>query len=147
MKNKESAFKELLDHKEEDNVIAQGDFPKPRWMINNSIKDDVWTLAKTGFPLSNEDRSGKTDRLSFHRLIAPGVYLTDSSYITLKKDIRNSILYLNLIGRITRPLRSRAILITATNLVLHANELRDKNNTPLIINLSEITLDDIKDYL
>jgi len=147
MKNEESAFKELLNHNEEDKAIAQEDFPKPRWMINNSVKDDVWTLARTGFPLSNEDRSGKTDSLSFHRLIAPGVYLTDSRYITLNKDIRNSILYLNLIGRITRPLRSRAILITATNLVLHANELRHKNNSPLIINLSEITIDDIKDYL
>jgi len=147
MKNKESAFKELLGHTEEDKVIAQGDFPKPRWMINSSVKDDVWTLARTGFPFSNEDSSGKTDRLSFHRLIAPGVYLTDSRYTTLKNDIRNSILYLNLIGRITRPLRSRAILITATNLALHANESRKKNNSPLIINLSEITINDIKDYL
>lgn len=147
MKNKESTFKELLDYKEVDKAITQGDFPKPRWIINNSIKDDIWTLARTGFPLSSEDRSGKTDRLSFHRLIAPGIYLTDSRYITLKKDIRNSLLYLNLIGRITRPLRSRAILITATNLVLHTNELRNKNNSPTIINLSEITIYDIKDYL
>lgn len=147
MGNLESNFKELLNHEEEAKVVASRTYPKPRWMVNNSVDDDVWKLARTAFPLSKENNLGKYDKMSFHRLIAPGTFLTDEKWKSLYNDIRNSLLYLNLIGRISRPLRSRAILTTATDLVLHSNETRTKSNLPLVINLNEICINDIKDYL
>ncbi|SDK26331.1 hypothetical protein SAMN04488540_12331 [Ferrimonas sediminum] len=122
-------------------------YPKPRWMMNDSIYDNEWMMAKSGFDSPTIINSKTCNKLSFKKLISPGEYLTDKVNEPLLTDIRNSLLYLDITERITRPKRITEILATATKLILHANEIRHADGKPPVRTLQLIKFDDIKDYL
>ncbi len=143
-----SPKRELVDYIEAVNIIEDKNYPKPRWMLNNSVDDEVWILAKTAFPatIPGEDPQS-VDKLEFKRSVSYGEYLTDPLWSPLLIDIRHSLLYLHLIGKISRPLRMRDILITTTYVIFHANELRHRTNKPPVRNLDQLTFNDLKHYL
>jgi len=73
-----SPKRELVDYIEAVNIIEDKNYPKPRWMLNNSVDDEVWILAKTAFPatIPGEDPQS-VDKLEFKRSVSYGEYLTD----------------------------------------------------------------------
>lgn len=139
--NQEVSGKQILD------CIKKGKYPKPRWMLNNSVDDHEWIIAKVGFDLSNKINSKTSRKLSFTKQISPDELLTDKANAPLLTDIMNSLLYLNLTGNISRSERISDILITSVHLITHTNELRVSQNKPMIRSLEMIKFDDIKSYL
>ena len=140
--------KELVDPVELEHIVRNMCYPKPRWMQNESVDDDTWILFRVAFKPSNgSNNMANTDKLSFMRLISPDEYLTDQLWLPLLTDIRNSLLYLDVSGKITRPLRIRDVFVSATNLILHANELRQFSGKKPIRSLDQISFDDLKSFL
>lgn len=147
-KNHINEIRELVSPNDLIDLVDSSLYPKPRWMVNDSVYDKKWKMSKVGFDFpTNKENTRICSQLSFKRLIASGEYLTDKINQILLTDIQNSLLYLDVIGRITRPKRITEILITATKLILHANELRHADSKPPIRSLELIKFDDIKDYL
>lgn len=140
--------KEKVSLPELQDIVATSTYPKPRWMLNESVYDTTWIISKVGidrnFFLKNPK---KASRHSFSRTIAPGVLLTDTTSIYLLKDVQNSLLFLDTIGKITRPKRIVDITISATNLLLHVNELRNIKQQPAVLALDTIKYDELRDYL
>ncbi|KGJ90849.1 site-specific integrase [Colwellia psychrerythraea] len=120
-------------------------YPKPSWMVNKSILDTTWEMRKTGHSL--EDNQNHTQCLSFTKEVSHNELLTDKNNQTLLEDIRNSLLYLNTKGKITRAERTSDILIAACHLILHANELQSLKNNKAIKSLTEISFEHVNDYL
>lgn len=139
--------KTLISENELIDILDNSLYPTPRWMMNDSVYDDEWLMAKVGHDAPTLISTKTCHKLSFKRLISSGEYLTDKINEPLLTDIRNSLLYLDVTGRITRPKRVADILITATQLILHTNEIRHTDAKPLIRSLELIKFDDVKDYL
>lgn len=140
--------KEKIALSELQDIVATSNYPKPRWMLNESIYDTTWIMSKVGidrnFFIENPK---KASRHSFSRTVAPGVLLTDTSSMYLLKDMQNSLLFLDTIGKVTRPKRIVDITISAINLLLHVNELRSAKQQPTVLALDTIKYDELKDYL
>ncbi|WP_417310911.1 hypothetical protein [Devosia sp.] len=115
----------------------------PRWMINHSLDDDVWIVAKTGF---DKDHN-KSVKLYFKKLLSKNELLTQNENFEILNDIKLSLIYLIDHENINRPSRLNDILIATIHLIKNANEEREKKNKPLIRNLSMISFEDITDYL
>ncbi|MFC1626207.1 hypothetical protein ACFL19_00745 [Pseudomonadota bacterium] len=143
-----SPTKELVDPVELDEIIKHTRYPKPSWMQNKSVYDHTWILFRVALS-SAKQKNGKinTDKMTFKQLVSPGEYLTEQLWEPLLTDIRNSLLYLDVSGRITRPLRIRDVFLTATRLILHANELRQTSGDQPVRNLDHIKFEELKDYL
>ncbi|RLU01651.1 hypothetical protein [Ketobacter sp.] len=140
--------KELVSPSELEKIIQKALYPKPIWMLNNSVSDEIWLLSKVGFnPTYNKENNCGYEKMSFKRLVSPGEYLTDKNWKPLLEDIRSSLLYLNVTGKISRPARIRSILVTATSLLLHVNELRRANHSPTARTLEQIKFSELVDYL
>jgi hypothetical protein len=122
-------------------------YPKPSWMLNSKVSDNVWILSKTGLELDYNENLDFGAKLSFSQAVSHSELLTDKANLPLLKDIRNSLLYLNLKGNITRPERIADILHTACYLILHANELQNNHNQNPVRSLAEISFEHLKDYL
>lgn len=120
-------------------------YPRPSWMVNKSVLDTTWKMRKTGYSL--EDNQHHTKCLYFTKEVSHNELLTDKNNQTLLEDIRNSLLYLNTKGKITRAERTLDILATACHLILHANELQTLTNNKPIRSLTEISFEHVKDYL
>ena len=140
--------KELVDPVEMDHIVRNMCYPKPRWMQNESIDDQTWILSRVAFkPSEGGNNKTNTDKMSFKRLVSPGEYLTEQLWLPLLTDIRNSLLYLDVSGKITRPSRICDVFLTATSLILHANELRLLSSKQPIRSLDHIRFEDLKSYL
>jgi len=137
--------KELHDFNKSATIDGEGFYPKPSWMLNESVFDTTWVIARTGHALAgNQNLSGN---LTFARKVSHSELLTDKINQPLLKDVRNSLLYLNTKGKITRSERTGDILKTACHLILHANELQDLKSLNPIRSLTEISFEHIKSYL
>ncbi len=128
-------------------MIESNNYPKPSWMLNKSIFDSTWVLSKTGLELDYNKNLDFGQKLCFANKTSHNELLTDEVNRFLLDDLRNSLLYLNIKGKINRPERVYDILHTACYLLLHANELQTLNNLKPIRNLSEISFEHLKDYL
>lgn len=122
-------------------------YSKPSWLMNDSVFENVWMLAKVGFDAPVIINSKTCTKLRFKRLISSSEYLTDKINEPLLTDIRNSLLYLYSIEKLTRPQRAHTVLSTAIKLILHTNEIRHADAKPLIRSLDQIKFSDVKDYL
>ncbi|MEZ8804256.1 hypothetical protein AB6D78_24160 [Vibrio splendidus] len=143
-----SAIKELVDPNELSAIVNASVYPKPRWMLNDSVYDKTWLLSKLGMEISFfEKNKHKSSTCSFEKRTAPNEHLTDKINESLLTDIQNSLLYLDTIGKITRPIRIVEITRSVTKLINHANELRQAKNKPLVRSLEHIKFDELKDYL
>ena len=141
-------IKELLGPTDLDEAVQSARYPKPQWMVNESIYDTTWLLAKVGFDRDFHIKNREdADKLRFDREVSPGEYLTESKWKPLLTDIQNSILYLDVTGKITRPRRVRDILCTTAHLFLHVNELRSAANKPAAMSFDQIRLDELTHYL
>tara|TARA_R110001583_G_scaffold33071_1_gene112006 strand:- start:2900 stop:4900 length:2001 start_codon:yes stop_codon:yes gene_type:complete len=140
-----SPFKERHDPSILIPIDKDGIYPKPSWMLNESVLDTTWIVGKTGHP--SKATYKRTAKISFDQEISSNELLTDRSNLALLEDIRNSLLYLSAKGKMTRPRRSFDVLLTACHLVFHANEMQDQINKPHIKILSEISFEHVKDYL
>lgn len=140
-----SPHKELHDPNKSATIDSMDCYPKPTWMLNESILDTTWVMGKTGHAL--EDNQNLTQHLSFAREVSHNELLTDKINQPLLEDVRNSLLYLNTKGKITRAGRTSDILRTACHLILHANELQGLKNQKPIRSLTEISFEHVKDYL
>lgn len=141
-------FKENIDLKEISGIIDSSHYPKPRWMLNESIREHTWLLSKVGFdPSFHEKYKNKARKLCFDRTVARGESLTDQINLPLLTDIQNSLLYLDITGKITRPSRVSDILLSATHLIHHANELRHARKEIPVRSLEQIKFEELKDYL
>ncbi|MGF1862960.1 hypothetical protein [Photobacterium profundum] len=142
------AIKELVEPNDLLGIINNSSYPKPRWMLNESIYDKTWLLSKLGIEVSFfEQHKNKATKHSFKKKVAPNEYLTDKKNEALLTDIQNSLLYLDTTGKITRPKRIVDITASATKLINHANELRHAKNKPLVWSLEQIKFEELKDYL
>ena len=139
------SHKELHDPNKSATIDGEDSYPKPSWMLNESVFDTTWEMAKTGHAL--EGNLNLTRNLSFAREVSHNELLTDKINQPLLEDVRNSLLYLNTKGKITRAERTSDILRTVCHLILHANELQDLRNLKPIRSLREISFEHIKDYL
>jgi len=137
--------KELHDPNKSATIDGEDCYSKPSWMLNESVFDTTWVMGRTGYAL--EDNQNLTLSLSFSREVSHNELLTDKINQSLLEDVRNSLLYLNTKGKITRAERTRDILHTACHLILHANELQDLTKQKPIRSLTEISFEHIKDYL
>ncbi|RZQ53757.1 hypothetical protein C1E23_07780 [Pseudoalteromonas phenolica] len=138
-------YKELYDSKQPNTLSDSDSYPKPTWMLNKSVFDTTWVMGKTGHSL--EGNQNLTQAISFARPISQNELLTDKINQPFLEDIRNSLLYLNTKGKITRAERSADILRTACHLTLHANELQAQKKQNPIRSLMEISFDHVIDYL
>ncbi|MBE4464862.1 hypothetical protein HJ014_09205 [Vibrio parahaemolyticus] len=140
--------KEKIPLSELQGIVKTSSYPKPRWMLNESVYDTTWITSKVGvdrdYFLENPKKASKH---SFKRAIAPGIFLTDPLSIDLLKDIQNSLLFLSMMGKINRPKRIVDITLAASNLLLHANELREARQQPKVLTLDTIKYEELKDYL
>jgi hypothetical protein len=143
-----SPTKELVDLVELAHIVEHSAYPKPRWMLNESIRDLIWILARIGTkPTEREISENVTDEMPFKRLVSPSEYLTEQAWTPLLTDLQDSLLFLDNAGKITRPLRIRDVFYSATNLILHTNELRQTEGKQLVRSLDAIKFEDIKSYL
>ncbi len=126
-------------------IAGKVHYPKPSWMLNESVDDTIWEMWRTGHALGNNQHH--TRRLSFEREVSHNELLTNTNNQFLLEDLRNSLLYLNVKGHIRRPERTGDILRSACRLILHANELQFSKNKNPIRSLAEISFEHIKDYL
>ncbi|MFS2263313.1 hypothetical protein [Vibrio vulnificus] len=141
-------IRELVDPNEIISITESSKYPRPRWMLNSSVEDENWLVSKVGFDLpKNKHQIHHYRNISFAKSVSKDECLTDEGNKALLNDIRNSLLYLDVTGRITRPGRISDILITSTKLILHANELRALESKPKVRHLTHITWHDIEDYL
>ncbi|MBB1276920.1 MULTISPECIES: hypothetical protein [Pseudoalteromonas] len=138
-------YKELHDPNKSATMNKVDSYPKPSWMMNESVFDTTWVIAKTGYAL--EDNQNLTRNLTFAREVSHNELLTDKINKPLLEDVRNSLLYLNTKGKITRAERTGDILKTACHLIFHANELQKLKNQKPIRTLAEISFEHVKDYL
>ncbi len=128
-------------------IVEGFTYSKPNWMLNESIYDATWKVAKVGTELYRyENTKIKPLKISFRKKVASNEYLTDKINHSLLLDIQHSFIYLYTIGKITRPMRFGEILLSITKLIRHANELRQNNKSQPIRNLSQINIEDLKSY-
>ena len=127
--------------------LKNAKYPKPRWMLNKSVNDHEWIIAKVGMDLSNVINSKNSRKLSFKKRISPNEYLTDRANEPLLTDIINSILYLNITGNISRSERISDIFNAMIHLIRHANEIRVMQGKASIRSLEMIKFHDVESYL
>ncbi|WP_219702210.1 hypothetical protein [Marinomonas lutimaris] len=139
-------YKELYDPDDSGNIDEVDCYPKPTWMINESVFDTTWELSKTGYDIENFKKNNSR-KLSFSKETSSNELLTDKINRPLLDDLRNSLLYLNTKGKISRPERAADILSTACHLIKHANELQELNKNKPIRSLAEISFNHLKSYL
>lgn len=94
-------------------LAESGQYPKPRWMLNDSIGDDEWHIARNGFDIpSTQPYKRESYRiLSFHKEIALGELLTNTQNSELLHDLKISFLYLSFSDAVSRPQRFLGFLI------------------------------------
>jgi len=142
----------LAAHKEQDpeklaTIVETHCYPKPSWMLNESIFDTIWRVSITGFEVDYSKNLNHGRDVSFAFQVSHNELLTDKTNQPLLEDLRNSLLYLNVKGKITRPERIADVLICACYLILHENELRRLKGQNPIRSLAEISFEHTKDYL
>lgn len=143
----------MSPHKERHNPDQLADisegycYPKPSWMLNRKISDNTWILSKTGWDVDYNENLDFGTKLPFAKAVSHNELLTDKTNQPLLEDIRNSLLYLDVKGNISRPERISDILNTMCYLILHANELQNTRNQKPIRSLAEISFEHLKDYL
>ncbi len=140
-----SPHKELVEPNKSLNVDTYGNYPKPTWMLNESVSDTIWEVGKTGHVL--EAYKIEPNNIYFSRQVSHCELLTDECNKHLLEDIRNSILYLNTKGKISRAERAADILNSACHLIFHVNEIQELKKMPPIRSLAEIRFSHIKSYL
>jgi len=130
-------------------LAESGQYPKPRWMLNDSIEDDEWHIARSGFdiPSSPPYKRENYRILSFHKEIALGELLTNAKNSGLLYDLKISFLYLSFIDAVSRPQRFLEIFNSIISLIRHANELRKNQDKPIIRHLNMINFTDTDKYL
>jgi hypothetical protein len=135
-------FSKLVDSAE------KFEYALPRWLVNDNIYDNVWLASKVAIDIAyyrkNKDKALK---INFKRKVSGAEYLTDPINEPLLKDITHSLLYLDARGKTPRPLRVKNIIIAVTDLIRHANEIRQKRSKPLVRGLDQIKLVELKDYI
>ncbi len=143
-----SPHKELYDPNKIADIAEVDFYPKPTWMLNESVFDNTWVMARTGYEVEDgQNQNPKTRQLSFAKEVSHNELLTDNINLPLLGDLRNSLLYLNTKGKISRAERTSDIVKCACRLILHANELQALKNQKPIRSLTEISFDHLKDYL
>lgn len=130
-------------------LAESGEYPKPRWMLNDSIEDDEWYIARNGFdiPSSPPYKRESYRILSFHKEIALGELLTNEQNSELLHDLKISFLYLSFSDAVSRPQRFLEIFNSIISLIRHANELRNNQDKPIIRHLDMISFIDTSAYL
>ncbi|MCW4629444.1 hypothetical protein [Marinomonas rhodophyticola] len=61
-------YKELYDPDYSGNINEVDCYPKPTWMINESVFDNTWELSRTGYDIENFK---KTTLENYHFLKKP----------------------------------------------------------------------------
>lgn len=130
-------------------LAKSGQYPKPRWMLNDSIEDDEWHIARNGFdiPSSQPFKRESYRILSFHKEIALGELLTNAQNSELLHDLKISFLYLSFSDAVSRPQRFLEIFNSIISLIRHVNELRSNQDKPIIRHLNMISFTDTNEYL
>lgn len=130
-------------------LAESGQYPKPRWMLNDSIEDDEWHIARNGFdiPSSQPYKRESYRILSFHKEIALGELLTNAQNSELLHDLKISFLYLSFSDAVSRPQRFLDIFNSIISLIKHTNELRINQDKPIIRHLKMISFTDTNEYL
>ncbi|NNG83130.1 hypothetical protein [Acinetobacter sp. ANC 5378] len=130
-------------------LAKSGQYPKPRWMLNDSIEDDEWHIARSGFdiPSSPPYKRESYRILSFHKEIALSELLTNAQNSELLHDLKISFLYLSFSDAVSRPQRFSEIFNSIISLIRHANELRSNQDKPIIRHLNMISFTDTNEYL
>lgn len=149
MKSKLSPIKELVDPEKIQAMADESAYPRPRWMLNNSVTDKVWRLASNGIARKFYEKNNvKSHNLNFDMMMtSPNESLTDKVNLSLLTDIRHSILYLDINGKIKSPRSVMSIVRSIVSLIHHTNELRIIDGKPLVRTLAEIKFNDLKSYL
>ncbi|MGE6210282.1 hypothetical protein, partial [Aeromonas media] len=149
MKSKVSPIKELVDPEKIQAMAYESAYPRPRWMLNNSVNDKVWRLASNGIARKFYEKNNvKSHTLNFDMMMtSPNESLTDKVNLSLLTDIRHSILYLDINGKIKSPRSVISIVRSIVSLLHHTNELRIIDGKPLVRTLAEIKFNDLKSYL
>lgn len=130
-------------------LAKSGQYPKPRWMLNDSIGDNEWLIAKSGFDIPSAPPYNRECYriLSFHKEIAPEELLTNEQNSELLHDLKSSFLYLSFIDAVSRPQRFLDIFNSIISLIRHTNELRSYQDKPIIRHLNMISFINTKEYL
>ena len=130
-------------------LAESGQYPKPRWMLNDSIEDNEWHIARNGFdiPSSQPFKRECYRILSFHKEIASGQLLTNAQNSELLHDLKISFLYLSFNDTVSRPQRFLEIFNSIMGLIRHVNELRNNQEKPIIRHLNMISFTDTNKYL
>jgi hypothetical protein len=135
-------FSKLIDS------AGKFEYEMPRWLLNDNIYDQEWLASKVAIDIDYYRKNkNKALKINFKRKISDVEYLTDGNNEPLLKDIMHSLLYLDARGKITRPLRAKAILVAITDLIKHANEVRQKKSRLLVRGLDQIKLNELKDFI
>ncbi|EGR3467106.1 hypothetical protein DC913_25425, partial [Vibrio parahaemolyticus] len=72
-------------------IVESFTYSKPNWMLNESIYDATWKVAKVGIELYRyENTKIKPLKISFRKKVASNEYLTDKINHSLLLDIQHS---------------------------------------------------------
>ena len=147
-KNNLNPIKELVSPSALPSITETSSYPKPRWMLNKNVYDKTWLMSKVGIEISFfEENKKKCLKLNFEKELSVNNYLTDKENKHLLLDIQNTLLNMDVSGKITRPKRVIDITLSAINLIKHTNEIRHKKKKGAILCLEQIKFEDLKSYL
>ena len=112
MKSNLSPIKERIDPNDLLETIVNSSYPKPRWMLNESINDKTWYLSKVGINLTfYKGNINKAQKFEFKQKIADNEYLTDKINEALLIDAKYE----------------KSLALASLNLVLGKNIKEEKN--------------------
>lgn len=136
-------------------MISSDTWKRPSWMLNESPRDLVWTMEKTGFTARRVGHGVKGAvglhqhalTYSFDRAIAPGHLLSEPLWAPLLTDIQNTCLYLDFAGHLSRPRNLVRVAQSAIDMIHFLNETRMNAGAPLVLSLAEVSTADMQRYL
>lgn len=117
--------------------------------IANDINDNYWEVAKSSFGVCVDESTPKAhlSKIIFEIEICPKGYLTDSLFSTLLIDIKRCLINIYESNTTEKPYRLVGICRNIIYLVISVNEHRIDCNLPPILCLSQITEEDIIDFI
>jgi len=117
--------------------------------IANDINDNYWEIAKSSYSVDVNKYTPKQHltKVIFKKKICPNGYLTDSLYSHLLIDIKQCLINIYDNGSISKPYRLSSICNNIIYLIISVNEHRSDIGLPPILSLSQITEDDVFDFI
>lgn len=110
------------------------------WLI--STTKEKWEVYN-----HQSSKAEKVTAIHFDKYISNNINLIDSTSFVLRNDLKKTYSFIMEQGLIDKAYRLQGIHNEMISLIVFANEIRANKNNPLVISLSQITEEDVFNYL